>query len=330
MFGRHGLIRMINLKMGDMQMKSLSAFLILLTALTMTPSDVSGQLMCEPVGTSTEVKFHYADLMNFIQAMKMFENANDTAAIIQSLYIDKASPGLKEFLRDNNARTTDYLELIRIKPDHYKSLIGLPDLLESYEKNVRDDLAKLQTVIPGSVFLPVYYLVGFYSGLHAEPSPYGLLLAYGDPGKSPHSPGNTVVHETIHVQQALAVGLEEYQLIYGAKRSLLALAIREGAARFLTELTTGQISDQQAHEYYVRHEKELIMKFKREMHDSSAGDWMWAKPKNPEQPQQVGYVLGSMIVKAYYDKAMDKRLAIREILSVTDYQAFYEQSGFEH
>lgn len=309
-------------------MKSWRVFLILLTVITMIASDVNGQLMCEPSDSSTEVMFSYVDIENFIQAMMMYEGESDTSAIIQMFYIDKASPGLKEFLLDNNVRAKDYLDLIRKEPNHYKSLIGLPEILKTYENDVRAGLSKLQAVIPTSVFLPIYYLVGFYSGLHAEPSPYGLLLVYGDPGDNPHSPANTVIHETVHVQQALAVGLEEYQSIYGAKRSLLALAIREGAARFLTELTTGQKSNQQAYEYYMQHEEELISKFNQEMYDSSAGDWMWAKPKNPEQPQQVGYVLGSMIVKAYYEKAKDKGAAIKDILSVSDYLAFYEQSGF--
>jgi hypothetical protein len=309
-------------------MKSLTAFLVLLAILTTTSFNVKGQLMWEPTENPAEVEFRYEDLKHFIHAMKQLEIAGDSLAVIRRLYIDKASPGLEEFIRENNVGAKNYIDLMRQKPEHYRSLIGLPELLESYEKDIRAGLSKLQSVIPGSIFLPVYYLVGFYSGLHAEPSPYGLLLAYGDPGENPHSPGNTIVHETVHVQQALTVGLEEYQSIYGAKRSLLALAIREGAARFLTELTTGEISNQQAHEYYIKHEQELIAKFKQEMNDSSAGDWMWAKPKNPEQPQQIGYVLGSKIVQAYYDNAEDKSRAIQEILSVTDYPSFWEKSRF--
>ena len=311
-------------------MKPLGVFLTFVVALTMISTQATAQLQFKLVTSVDEVVFHYADLENFIEAMRAFAGQSDTTAIIQAYYLDRASPGLQEFIRENKVKAEDYLQLMRRNPSHYGSLTGLPERLKSFEEDIREDLSRLQSLIPGLAFLPVYYVVGFYGGLHAEPSLRGLLLAYGNPGESPHSPGNTVVHETVHAQQALTVGLEEYQSIYSNKKTLLSLAIREGTARFLTELSTGQVENQQAYEYFMRHREELMMKFKREMYDSSAGDWMWAKPKNSEQPQQVGYVLGSMIVKAYYDKAIDKSLAISEILSVTDYQAFYELSGFEY
>jgi hypothetical protein len=309
-------------------MKSAIAFLVISSALTMISSESRAQLMCEPTRNPAEVKFVYDDLKNFIYAMELLENSTDSVAIIREQYIDKASAGLGEFIRENDVKAVDYVDLIRKKPGHYESLQGMPEFLEAQEENIRINLSKLQSKIPGATFLPVYYLVGFYSGLHAEPSPYGLLLAFGNPGRHPKNLSNTVVHETVHVQQALTVGLEEYQSIYGPKRSLLALAIREGVARFLTELITGHNSNQEAYEYYLQHESELITRFQREMNDSSAGDWMWAKPKNPEQPQQIGYVLGSLIVRAFYEKAADKNQAIGEILSVTDYDAFLGESNF--
>ena len=47
-----------------------------------------------------------------------------------------------------------------------------------------------------------------------------------------------------------------------------------------------------------------------------------------EVPRDLAYVLGSRIVKAYYDRADDKRQAVREILAVTDYPAFLEKSRY--
>jgi hypothetical protein len=39
--------------------------------------------------------------------------------------------------------------------------------------------------------------------------------------------------------------------------------------------------------------------------------------------------MGALITKAYYENADDKEQAIRDILSVTDYPAFLERSGYE-
>jgi hypothetical protein len=55
---------------------------------------------------------------------------------------------------------------------------------------------------------------------------------------------------------------------------------------------------------------------------------MWSTPKDTLQPQHTGYVLGAFIVQAYYDRAEDKAQAVNDILGVTDYAAFLEQSGY--
>ena len=58
-------------------------------------------------------------------------------------------------------------------------------------------------------------------------------------------------------------------------------------------------------------------------------DWMWSEPEDPEQPRDVGYLIGARIVQTHYEKALDKAKAVSEILSVRDYPAFLERSGYE-
>ena len=55
---------------------------------------------------------------------------------------------------------------------------------------------------------------------------------------------------------------------------------------------------------------------------------MWSKPDDPEQPRDIAYVFGARIVESYYESASDKRRALREIFSVTDYERFLDQSGY--
>lgn len=309
-------------------MKSLVRIFLVLMSIALTQTSVWGQLKCQPVTNPVDVKFSYVDLENFIEALNKLKTDPDSTGVIQELYVNRASEGLLEFLRENEVEATDYVKLMRKYPQRFNHLEKLPFFLNSEESKIKETLLRMSETIAEPVFLPVYYMVGFYDGLHGEPSPYGILLAYGDSGENPRSPANTIVHEMVHVQQALTVGLEEYQSVYSTKRSLLSLAIREGTARFLTELITGEISNKQAYDYYIKHEKKLISKFLKERNDTTAGEWMWSKPSDPDQPQQVGYVLGSMIIKSYYDKADNKNLAIAKILSVTDYRAFFEESGF--
>jgi hypothetical protein len=56
---------------------------------------------------------------------------------------------------------------------------------------------------------------------------------------------------------------------------------------------------------------------------------MWQKPADPDQPSHIAYVIGARIVESYYRRVPEKEEAVAEILSVTDYPAFFEQSGHE-
>ncbi len=64
------------------------------------------------------------------------------------------------------------------------------------------------------------------------------------------------------------------------------------------------------------------------MSERLPGDWMFSHPSDPEQPVDLGYVIGARIVEAFYDKAEDKKQAVQEILSITDYESFLERSGY--
>jgi uncharacterized protein YjaZ len=55
---------------------------------------------------------------------------------------------------------------------------------------------------------------------------------------------------------------------------------------------------------------------------------MWSTPADTAQPRHVGYVIGYRMVQSYYNRAEDKAQAVTDILSVTDYPKFLEQSGY--
>ena len=55
---------------------------------------------------------------------------------------------------------------------------------------------------------------------------------------------------------------------------------------------------------------------------------MWRKPANPEQPHDLGYIVGARIVESYYNRMESKEKAVKDILAVTDYQEFLKKSGY--
>ena len=66
------------------------------------------------------------------------------------------------------------------------------------------------------------------------------------------------------------------------------------------------------------------------MNGKETGDWMWEKPDNPNQPRDIGYVFGALIVEYYYKHAPDVFETTKDILSVTDYPAFLERTEYQH
>jgi hypothetical protein len=315
--------------MEEKMRNKLKIFIVLAIFFALAWSDVQAQLKCEVTNDPDKVELIYDDLHNFIGAMEMMDKESNPETVFQREYLDKASPGLKEYLRANKYEAKHFVEEIRKKMAQYSGLRGLPKALASLENEIRKAFRGLTKVIPNTVFMPVYYFVGIRGGgLHAEPSEYGLLIAIAELDEDLPGVKLVLVHETVHVQQALTVGLEEYQSIYGPKMSLLAVSLREGVAQFLTFLSTGERTKEEAYEYFAKNEKEVWERFKAEMNERLPGDWMWEKPKKPEQPRDLGYIIGDRIVEAFYNRAEDKEKAIQDILSITDYQEFFKKSGY--
>lgn len=291
-------------------------------------SGVRAQLELELTEDPAKVRLIDDDVRNFLHAMDRCKEESDWARVIQKEYLDKASPGLKEFVREKGIEAEDYVEAIKKRKASYDSLYALPEQLVLQEEKIRDAFASLKKTIPNAMFMHVYYLVGPNPGAMGEPSEYGLMISMSELDKDIENIHLLLVHETIHVQQALTIGMQEYQAIFGPKLSLLALAIREGSAYYLTLLSAGGHTHEESWDYYIQNEKDLWQRFQADMSENTPGDWMWGKPADPEQPPLLGYIVGARIVEAYYNRLKDKEKAVQDILAITDYQGFLEKSGY--
>ncbi|UCC38591.1 MAG: hypothetical protein JSV96_12250 [Candidatus Aminicenantes bacterium] len=299
-----------------------------LGTLVMLWSETRAQLKCELTNDPAKIQLIDDDVKNFLRALDLLGAERDWAAIIQKEYLDKASSGLKEFLREKGFKAEHFVKAIRQRREAYDSLRDLPKQLALQEKTIRGAFAGLKKIIPNAVFMPVYYLVGPRPGALGEPSEYGLMISISELDTDIEKIHLLLVHETIHVQQALTIGMAEYQAIFGPKMSLLALSIREGSAYFLTLLSTGGHTHKDSYDYYIQNENELWNRFKKDMNKRFPGDWMWKKPTDPEQPPDLGYIVGARIVEAYYNNAKDKLKAVQDILLVADYKEFLNKSRY--
>ena len=137
-----------------------------------------------------------------------------------------------------------------------------------------------------------------------------------------------LVHELTHFQQLVSAGSDEFYAVFGPKKSLLGLTIREGTAEFIADRITNWITQEGARDYVIEHEAEIWKRFQKQMTSHETADWMWSKPSDPDQPRDLAYAFGARIVEAYYENAPDKRKAMQEIFAVIDYAHFLEMSGY--
>jgi hypothetical protein len=286
------------------------------------------QLEVEVTSDPSQVKLHYYDLNNFLAALDLIEDGHDPVETVQKYYLSRASKAFQDQIDSRNITAEKMTAFITDNPETVKKLRELPKNLRLQEDAIRQALTDLTKVIPEPIFLPVYYMVVDRGGFMGEPSEFGIKVAMSRTSDDYSRICPLIVHEMIHVQQALAVGIETYQRIYGPDMSLLSLSLREGVATYLTRIALGKPADKKAYEYFNDHEKALWDKFQKEKLNKQPGDWMWSKPAIEGQPRDMGYHMGAAIIKHFYTNAEDKELAMKEILSITDYEGFLKKSGY--
>lgn len=65
------------------------------------------------------------------------------------------------------------------------------------------------------------------------------------------------------------------------------------------------------------------------MDSANTSAWLYQGDRAPPgKPADLGYWMGYKISKAYYEKATDKRAAVKDILRYKDAKAFLEASGY--
>jgi hypothetical protein len=302
-----------------------TGLIVAVMVMAATTPNAQAQLTTDLARRPAEAVVVYDDIEHFVRAFGLLETQSDSAAVLQTEYLDKATPGLAEYIDRYELTAERLLAAIRRDPRAYRRLRTEVRRLAVQEHALREAFAAFQRLIPSAVFPPTYYVIGVERV--SAGSEVGLLVTAG-PRRTPQGNAQLVTHELVHFQQLMAQGLETYRAIYGPRQSLLAISIREGTAEFLVRLALGEHQQRREYEYCVEHEPELWERFRAEMYGAETGDWMWTRPADPEQPWNLGYMVGMRIVEAYYEQAGDKAQAIEEILGITDYRRFLERSGY--
>ncbi len=273
------------------------------------------------------------DLDHFAGLLDLLGSTADPTALVDSLYLRPATPGLQAYARVYGVDAAGLAEAVAQDEALYRRVArDAPAAVRALEPRVREAFARLAELHPAAVFPPVWYLVGPARAGGAV-QPEGVLIAVevytprtGEPVDSLDNDLDDLVHlvahELVHYQQA-AADLEAYM----REPTLLGRAIREGVADFVAERISGDHINRRGHAWAAGREREIWAEFRCEMGDTATGDWFFTRPGREGWPRDLGYVVGYGIAAAYAERHPDT--AVPDLIRLTtDPAALLEASGY--
>jgi len=293
---------------------------------------------------NTDYRIEVSDIGNFWVAYEMLSTARtkqDSIDIIQKHYIDKASEDFREFIKVRDFTAAEYVEKIGRYPLYWESIKPLTENIEDQLHEIENVLAKLDAAIPNYRQPNICISIGCLrtGGTTSKNLVLiGVEIAAADDSveKSELPPwlqkiigktGNLVsmvAHEIIHTQQ-----FDNRKIILGSN-ALLEQTMKEGIADFLTFEILGLNINKEIHNYGGLNECSLLKEFEADLESEPKNytKWLYNGSKIQDRPADLGYFIGFKIAEAYYQKQIDKRKAIRQLLNQKEYRKIFRESGY--
>jgi len=284
-----------------------------------------------------KVHISTSDVSNFWHAydLSVTRPAAEWQDIFRREYFNKRSPGLEDYFVTKIRSEADFVQVLQRLPKFYAGIrdgsLGLAGNLPEIKRSFR----RLKTLYPQAIFPDIYFLVGELTSGGTSTST-GLLLGsemisvgprtsldeLGPWERSAVGPSSSVsgvvAHEIIHFEQ----------LTSGDNR-LLAAALAEGAADFMGAMISGKLLNDALRTYGDSHEAELWRSFSQEMNGTNLSHWLYQGDQHPPGvPADLGYYVGRKICEAYYNRAKDKKRAIRDLVEMRDATKMLQGSGY--
>ena len=275
-----------------------------------------------------------SDIENFWKAYDLATPDNNLN-VFKREYFEKASPGLKDFIKLRIGSVCALVDKIESAPRYYASMRASTLKIAEMRDLIRASLSKLKAIYADAIFPDVYFVIGrMTSGGTVSSS--GLLIGAEMHARTENVPNNElndwekvvikpiselpaiVAHELIHFQENHT----------DRSNTLLKQAVKEGMADFFGEMISGKMINDHLHSYGNPREKELWQKFKSEMMDKKYDGWLYNANQVKDRPADLGYYIGYKIAESYYNNAADKKQAIFDMLHISDFDQFLKESKY--
>ncbi len=234
-----------------------------------------------------------------------------------------------------------YGQMINAAPRYYRYLKGQfnPDSVRAMKAQTTRWMQRFKTLYPEAVFPKVYVVPGILNS-GGTASEMGMFLGGDMYGKSPGMPTaelndwqrNSIMevadlprltlHELMHFQQ-------NYQDAEHGD-TLLAGVIGEGVCDFLAELCSGVplrnenlrfLEDPENHQ-------RIFADLEAELLGSDTSKWLYNGDGVEDRPHDLGYTVGYLITKSYYENQADKQQAVYELLNTDNFTSIVAGSAY--
>ena len=284
----------------------------------------------QPKDVESKVIYSDIDLFwNAFDQILLVEDSLDQLRLLDSLYLEKGSPGLHKILEVKNYYAADYIKLIRNHPEFWKSIRKNTLRTKRISKELNKGIENLRTVYPKLKPAKIYFTMGAMrtNGTTQDSSVLiGSELAMADSsidisefnGRTKQwlknyfatNPIENIVllniHEYVHTQQKEMPG------------NLLHIVLYEGIAEFVSVKAMGVPSSTPAVEFGFGNSA-VKRKFQKEMFYERTYDWLWSSAPNEFEIRDLGYYIGYALAEIHYEKSKDKKKAIQELIEL-DYK----------
>jgi len=263
--------------------------------------------------------------------------AEERQEVYRREYFDRGSAGLFDYYVFKIHSIASFVKAIDTHPRYYASLRAGSLRVAAQVAPIRAAFRKTKALYADATFPDVYFVMGSLTSAGTV-SDLGLLLGVDQSTAAPDSPRE----ELSPTVRAWARGVDEippivaHELVHfeqtrGGTFTLLRAVLTEGSADFIGSLTSGNHTNAPAHAFGNAHESDVWRRFEHDMHGTDDRDWIangGSDRVSDTWVADLGYYVGYQIAKAYYERAADKRQAIRDLLEDRDPDEILRVSGY--
>ena len=267
-----------------------------------------------------------SDIKKFWIAFDSVKNSNaiNKTQIFENIYIENASKGLKDFIKSRDFTSEKWIKSFTEYPKFWNSIRPKTENIHKDFNQVEKIYKKFQKIYPEFNPPKIYFTIGILKGggtvingnliIGSELASSDKFVDYSELPKNYQDRMKInsgimflTTHELVHTQQ---------NLNNSYKANLLGNCLKEGSADFLAELILNKKVEAPYIDFGMKNQCEIWEEFKKEMYGQDFQNWLSNTAAIKDRPADLGYFIGYIITKNYYKNSLNKKQAIKEILTL--------------